>query len=478
MDHNLFELIPGTYLIYFNSIETGPINQITLLSDGTVKEDDKKYWLLYNDSLAIFDKNSTHLYVFEKYKFPFTYIGSVVNLESKNETPPITAYLRKIEKIVPVKKNLDNVYDSIVNTDQDFSVLLNNEELIDLNFKSYNIENCIYIDKQNSIFNKSIKTQLAKYFILNNCYLYNNGIVLCSDNQVIETTTYQAELISRSLPYAAIDPLNMGTREVGLPFKNTIIDKSGIYMLLNTTIGNYAHTHMQAFSGIEIFKNMQYIFPDIKIFFCDVPHCRPGESFEKYRMQAFRKFNLDTKLMINPLENPGTIFHIEKLIVPSNLAIPENFGFNTYYINNLKKTLCTTNTTSNNKRYLLSRADISRRDIINFKELADELYDLNFETLVIGTMEYEEQMSILSNAEIVVSPHGGGLTNIIGHPGNLKVFEIFHSYQLNSWYKNLANFCGHKYAFYCVDPIHKHWYSDFIVDVKHVKHCINDFLLN
>ncbi len=57
-------------------------------------------------------------------------------------------------------------------------------------------------------------------------------------------------------------------------------------------------------------------------------------------------------------------------------------------------------------------------------------------------MSVTEQASCLASAEIVVAPHGAGLTNLVFCNPGTKVIEIFSPSYLPNCYWILSNVCG------------------------------------
>jgi hypothetical protein len=78
------------------------------------------------------------------------------------------------------------------------------------------------------------------------------------------------------------------------------------------------------------------------------------------------------------------------------------------------------------RRLYISRADASGRRILNENVIVDRLKRLGFERLVLAEMSVPEIVSAFANAEIILSPHGSGLTNILFSPPGAQVIEIDH----------------------------------------------------
>ncbi|MEB3232914.1 MAG: glycosyltransferase 61 family protein [Leptolyngbyaceae bacterium] len=76
-------------------------------------------------------------------------------------------------------------------------------------------------------------------------------------------------------------------------------------------------------------------------------------------------------------------------------------------------------------RLYLSRSSASYRQVINEKELGDRLSSLGFITIRPETLSVEAQAQLFAQADIVVAPHGSGLTNLAFCPPGTRVVELF-----------------------------------------------------
>lgn len=66
------------------------------------------------------------------------------------------------------------------------------------------------------------------------------------------------------------------------------------------------------------------------------------------------------------------------------------------------------------KRIFISRKDaIPRRQIVNEDELFSELKSVGFEVYELSSLSLDDQVALFKNAEIIVSPHGAGLANLL-----------------------------------------------------------------
>ena len=99
------------------------------------------------------------------------------------------------------------------------------------------------------------------------------------------------------------------------------------------------------------------------------------------------------------------------------------------------------------KRIYISRRKTSRRRLANEIELETELRKLDFMVVFNEDMSLTDQMRRYSDTEIIVSPHGAGLSNIIWANNSIKVIEIFPSNFINDCYARLAIQQGHSYQY-------------------------------
>lgn len=92
----------------------------------------------------------------------------------------------------------------------------------------------------------------------------------------------------------------------------------------------------------------------------------------------------------------------------------------------------------------ISRPAGVRRGIANEAELIPLLEADGFHVTAMEGMSVRQQAELLSRADVLMSPHGGALTNMIFCRPGIKVVELFgrHVYP---FYYGLAQSCGHEY---------------------------------
>lgn len=81
--------------------------------------------------------------------------------------------------------------------------------------------------------------------------------------------------------------------------------------------------------------------------------------------------------------------------------------------------------TQGNKKIYISRAKAKNRQVVNEVEVRQLLTAQGFKTIFLEELAVLEQIALFSNAEIIVAPHGSGLTNLVFCAPNTKVVEMF-----------------------------------------------------
>ena len=98
------------------------------------------------------------------------------------------------------------------------------------------------------------------------------------------------------------------------------------------------------------------------------------------------------------------------------------------------------------KRLYTSRAKANNgRNVLNESEVMDLLAPLGFEMIYSEDLSFQEQVSHFSQAEVVIAPHGAGLSNLVFCNENTKVLEFFSPNYVNACYYALANMVDLEY---------------------------------
>jgi hypothetical protein len=128
-----------------------------------------------------------------------------------------------------------------------------------------------------------------------------------------------------------------------------------------------------------------------------------------------------------------------------------------------------------NKRLYISRSDAHGRLITNENTVVEYLSSIGFERLCPGQLSMEEQVSLFSQAECVVGPHGAAMSNLTFCRKGCSVIELFpDSYKIDL-YKTIAGAVGARYVslggenMSSMDDYWNHQHTDFSVDLSRLK---------
>ncbi|HEY4652392.1 MAG TPA: glycosyltransferase family 61 protein, partial [Pontibacter sp.] len=96
------------------------------------------------------------------------------------------------------------------------------------------------------------------------------------------------------------------------------------------------------------------------------------------------------------------------------------------------------------KRIYISRSKAKTRRVLNEQELLPLLANYNFEVVRAEELTYQEQVQLFYTAEVVVAPHGAGLTNLL-FAQNCKLLEFHPSNLIKTHYFLLCKGLGFSY---------------------------------
>lgn len=99
------------------------------------------------------------------------------------------------------------------------------------------------------------------------------------------------------------------------------------------------------------------------------------------------------------------------------------------------------------RRLYISRGDAATRRLVNEAEVVAALAPLGFARLELTGMPLAEQVARFANAEIVVGPHGSGLTNMLFAPRSAALVELMPRDHVNHCFWLMASVLGQRYAF-------------------------------
>ena len=96
------------------------------------------------------------------------------------------------------------------------------------------------------------------------------------------------------------------------------------------------------------------------------------------------------------------------------------------------------------RRIYVSRADAAHRRVTNEDAVIRLLAAEGFEVVLPGSLTFAEQVITFGNAEVIVGPHGAGLTNMVFAPPGATIVDL-QTTQVDHCFHNLALALGNRY---------------------------------
>lgn len=168
-------------------------------------------------------------------------------------------------------------------------------------------------------------------------------------------------------------------------------------------------------------------------------------SFNTYQKQTLDILGIPEKKVISIPQNP--YIQAKNLIVPSSIVKSE-LRSPQWACQFLKKTFGPINVDQKNKQRLyISRSKAPVRKVLNELEVLTFLQKYDFTSVVLEELPIQEQANLLANAEVIISPHGAGLVNIVFCQPGTKILEIFSPIYVIRTYWVISNLCNLDYYY-------------------------------
>jgi capsular polysaccharide biosynthesis protein len=197
---------------------------------------------------------------------------------------------------------------------------------------------------------------------------------------------------------------------------------------------NYYHFLYDSIARLGVLETTG---PDVAVDAYVVPHAT------RYQRQLLELAGIDGSL-IQP--ERGLTVVADRLLVPSNpnwalQAPPDSVAW-------LRERLRPSRSSGSPRRLYLTRgaAPHSRR-YCEEDELMPELERRGFLRLDPGTLSVQEQIDTFAEAEVIVAPHGAGLTNVTFSPPDVRVLEMFASTYVHLGLWSICEALGAQYRY-------------------------------
>lgn len=233
------------------------------------------------------------------------------------------------------------------------------------------------------------------------------------------------------------------------------------YLIIHNFFSGYFHWVAESLPRLflvkDIWKNTKILLPD------------------SYKAS----FYLETLKLLG-IENveylkKNVVYKIPHLIFPTVTAQQQSYRpelireVSGFFLNATADTL----SPIQNKKIYVSRANAERRKIINEAAVVAVLTLNGFTSVILEDFTFAQQVQICHQAEVLISIHGAGLTNIMFMRPKSKVLELRkHDNGAMNYYYNLASVAELQYFYqFCTSdkPELSVMYADIYVDIEELK---------
>jgi len=159
----------------------------------------------------------------------------------------------------------------------------------------------------------------------------------------------------------------------------------------------------------------------------------------------------------------GTLLFCRKLIFPKR-----DTGMSPWKAQYLRRGFGVEGRPRGRKRIYVARGGAPRRRVLNEAAVEHLLSGYGFVSVNPGGLSVAEQVELFASAEVVVGPHGAGLTNAVFMAPGGAIVELTHQHRVVWTYHEVAGAAGHAYACIVNDSVgsmEEPLFADFSVDL-------------
>lgn len=126
------------------------------------------------------------------------------------------------------------------------------------------------------------------------------------------------------------------------------------------------------------------------------------------------------------------------------------------------------------KRLYISRSKTGHRKVTNDAAIISMLKGLGFDIVHLEDLSLLEQASAMSQAEVVLAPHGAGLVNIVFCSPATKVVELFHNSAVNVMFWSIAQAMDLDYYYLLSEDPQPDYHEDLYLNAEDMSFDIDE----
>ncbi|WP_324282142.1 glycosyltransferase 61 family protein [Cyanobacterium aponinum UTEX 3221] len=406
------------------------------------------------------------------------YTNLIVSLFYQNQYDNINIYLEKLKVINPhqyqiitqqINSNLDNRKEDEYQINNPVNQYYETayewakqNNRLETNYYPFELDNYLYLKPPKTIHKQNHpsfyfpeKIELPKPFLVKipNGKVYlkkteGSSAIITENNYLIGDLSPESPALSPNHPDSHASKHSL-LKSTFLPTKTTI--KGKVLVLAGLLNNVYFHWLFDILPRLYLVELLGINWQDIDYILVDY-----RTNFQKETLQIF---NIPPEKIL-PLSFP-LYLQAEELIIPSFPGcIAWMPSWSCQYLKN--KLLGYNKEQKPHKKLYITRNNAHSRRLINEQELIKLLKKKEFEIVDLESFSVKQQAELLSQAKIIISPHGSGLSNLVFCQPNTKVVEIFAPNYVYPCYWLVSNLVDLDYHYIIGETIGSFHFHSFL----------------
>lgn len=300
-------------------------------------------------------------------------------------------------------------------------------------------EDCVVLNRRPNTVHSGVRHQLtmdSKFLCQGNFVteipngrVWGEGFVISPDNKLLEDVSVDFEK-----PKDGISTVRRNWK------LEKLHEVDGSLAVLSTDGGRlYYHWLFQLLPRFELIRLAGFDLSKIDYFLVN-------RYTTRYERESLNLLGIGSEKIITSDRFPHV--RAKKLIVPS-IALGAGC-FRPWMCEFLRRTFLPARDAlmdSKGARIYISRRAARYRRVLNEDEVIRLLLAKNFQIVELETLSVMQQASLVASCRVIVSPHGGGLSNLVFCSPGTKVIEIFSPELVAGYYWKLSNQLGLDYYY-------------------------------
>jgi len=210
----------------------------------------------------------------------------------------------------------------------------------------------------------------------------------------------------------------------------------GTSLMLGNSMGAHCYYHWM----LDLLPKLGML-KKAGISLCSIDHFLVREMNTSFHKETLERLGIDASRVVETKKDHR--IECEKLLL-INIDNGVNMRMNRFIPTWMKHLYPPEYPVGSRIKLYISRPEGVRRGVANEAELLPILRKAGYTISPMEGLSVNEQSQLLARADVVISPHGGALTNMVFCQPGIKIVELFgrHVYP---FYYGLAQMCGHEY---------------------------------